>query len=98
MHVKRRLKSSKNVIVIGESDFIGDKTQSYYNAKSVCESVCGDLFFPSSFEENFEVGLILDAPDLDSYQCTQVYLRLVYDATERIWKDPDNKGTGCNTE
>ena len=93
MHAQQRLITSKDVILINEMDTIGDMTPSYNYAKVICESICGDLYFPSTLEENYEAYSILGSQDRN---CVQIWLRLVYNETEGIWKDPENKGTDCH--
>ena len=81
----QRLNSSKDIIVVDEID---DHT--YETAKSVCENICGRLYFPSTLKDNFEVYSILDRVN-GRYKSGYIWLRMTYNETVETWYDPDNK-------
>ena len=79
-----------------------DNRNTYENAKSVCENICGRLYFPSTLKENDEVNSVLNRECLNRRTCRNrsVWLRLTYDETISSstwynhmvgWYDPDNK-------
>ena len=69
-------------------DEIDDHT--YETAKSVCENICGRLYFPSTLKDNFEVYSILDRVN-GRYKSGYIWLRMTYNETVETWYDPDNK-------
>ena len=83
--IKTVLSTSKKIVLIKPSE-----RKSFYHAKSICESICGNLYFPSTLEENNVVRFIArenGAPDYD------IWLRLSDHEEEGVWKDHDNKET-----
>ena len=66
----------------------------YDEAQDVCKNVCGNLYFPSTQEENNEVENVLD--NIASYKSFDnwgnFWIRLSYNETEGKWEDADNKG------
>ena len=66
----------------------------YDESQNVCKSICGNLYFPSTQEENDEVEEVFD--EISSYDFTNnwgnFWIRLFYNETEEKWKDADNKG------
>ena len=87
INVQKRLNSSKEIIVVAAID---DNT--YEKAKSVCEDICGRLYFPSTLKENDEVESVL-VHHLKNYgyNTNNVWLRMTYNETAETWYDPDNK-------
>ena len=87
--VKQRLNSSKDIIVVDE---IVDNT--YEKAKSVCEHICGRLYFPSTLNEIDEIESVLNRCRVNR-RCRDdigdIWLRLTYNETVGTWYDPDNK-------
>ena len=81
--VQKRLRTSKEIIVV---DDIEDQT--YQKAKSVCENICGNLYFPSTMNETDEVESVLELPR-NGY----VWLRITYNETTGKWYDPEYKET-----
>ena len=62
--------------------------KSFFQAKSVCESICGNLYFPSTLSESLIARNIArehGAPDKN------IWFRISDEDKEGIWKDPDNK-------
>ena len=76
------LSTKKNVIVLKPA---GGKT--WKQAKSICESICGALYFPSNLTENQEVNAIIKKSEIDN----TIWIRISDNGSEGIWKDPDNK-------
>ena len=65
---KRLEATSKNILVVAL-----ERTPSFDDAKSACESLCGRLYFPSTFIENEEVEDFLY--DQDSIGHRDIWLR-----------------------
>ena len=87
--VQQRLNSSKEIIVVDEID-----SNTYEKAKSVCENICGRLYFPSTLKENNEVESFLNRWRGNRYRWfdfENVWLRMTYNETVGTWYDPDNK-------
>ena len=81
--IKTVLSTSKKIVLLRPS-----AKKSFYHAKSICESICGNLYFPSTLVENNIVRFIAKdngAPDHN------IWLRLSDHEEEGVWKDPDNK-------
>ena len=83
---QHRLNSSKQIIVLDEID---DKT--FDDAKRVCDTICGDLYFPSSQKENDDLQSFLKDRPNGSRNINWLWLRIIYDETAEEWKDIDNK-------
>ena len=87
--VQQRLNSSKDIIVVDE---IVDST--YEKAKSVCENICGRLYFPSTLKEIDEIESVLNRCRVKG-RCRDdigdIWLRMTYNETVGTWYDPDNK-------
>ena len=78
--VQQRLNSSKDIIVVDEiDDFEIDNHNTYENAKSVCENICGRLYFPSTLKENDEVKSVLNRRCIDDDG--RFWLRLAFNQT-----------------
>ena len=45
--IKTVLSTSKKIVLLKPSE-----GKSFYHAKSICESICGNLYFPSTLMEN----------------------------------------------
>ena len=82
--IQTRLRPTKNIIVV---DDIDDKT--YDKAKTVCENICGNLYFPSFKWETVKLGVILDK--CHNRSVGRVWIRIFYNKTAEIWQDIDNK-------
>ena len=83
--IKTVLSTLKEIVLLKLSE-----KKSFYHVKSIYESICGNLYFPSTLMENNVVRYIAKengAPDND------VWLRLSDHEEEGVWKDPDNKET-----
>ena len=90
--VQQRLNSSKDIIVVDELFVAAGNT--YEKAKSVCENICGRLYFPSTLKENDEVESFLNRWRGNRYRWPdfeKVWLRMTYNETVGTWYDPDNK-------
>ena len=79
------LSTSKNVIMLEPE---GGKT--YNEAVSLCKSICGRIYFPSTPAENYEV---FDLANLDIKDLLHgdIWLRLSDKDSEDIWLDPENR-------
>ena len=89
--VQHRLNSSKDIIAVDEID-----ENTYEKAKSVCEDICGRLYFPSTLKENGQVQSVLNRCinghcGFGHYGFYSVWLRMTYNETAGLWYDPDNK-------
>ena len=60
--------------------------KNFRQSKKICDSICGDLYFPSTFEENNEVAAIIKERDI-----YDILLRISDIEQEWVWKDPDHK-------
>ena len=61
--IKTVLSTSKKIVLLKSSE-----GKFFYHAKSICESICGNLYFPSTLMENNVVHFIAKengAPDYD---------------------------------
>ena len=89
----QRLNSGKNIVILNETD-----DQIYDYAKAICESICGNLYFPATQEENDQVESVFDTiPSYSSFvNRGNVWIRLFYDEAENKWYDADNKGGGLS--
>ena len=85
MVVNERLTTSKDIILVREEDDLV-----YDDAKSICEHICGNIYFPSSLEENDETETALDDGYVSTFFSDPVWIRIVYDKTVGNWTDPDN--------
>ena len=77
------LSTSKKIVLLKPPE-----RKSFFKAKSVCESICGNLYFPSTLIESLVVRNIArdhGAPDYD------IWLRISDAEEEGVWKDPDDK-------
>ena len=83
--IKTVLSTSKKVALLKPSE-----KKSFYHAKSICESICGNLYFPSTLVENNVVRFIAEENGAPEYD---IWLRLSDHEEEGVWKDPDNKET-----
>ena len=91
--MKISLSSTKNIVVIDASiDGIDDGN--YDDAKDICKSICGNLYFPSSQQENNEIEEIFDSIETYNTLNDYIWMRLIYNGTENNWLDADNKGMG----
>ena len=81
--IKTVLSTSKKIVLLKPSE-----KKSFYHAKSMCESICGNLYFPSTLVENNVVRFIARENGAQD-----IWLRLSDHEEEGIWKDPDNKET-----
>ena len=96
-----RLSSAKNIVVLNEKDdqlpswiHSIDDAVVYDDAKAICESICGNLYFPASQKENDEVEDAFNSITVDAITSRPFWIRLSYNETEKRWKDADNKGRG----
>lgn len=65
-------------------------SKTFYDAESLCNSICGAIYFPSTlveYNEVFEIAL------KGGFQTEDIWLRLSDEETEGVWKDPDNRET-----
>ena len=83
--MKTILSTSKNTIMLKP-----DSAKSFDEAKSLCKSICGRIYFPSSLAENNEVFKIARKTESKS---EDIWLRLSDKESEGIWKDPENRDT-----
>ena len=83
--MKTILSTSKNTIMLKP-----DSAKSFDEAKSLCKSICGRIYFPSSLAEDNEVFQI--ARKAGSSE-EDIWLRLSDKEFEGIWKDPENGET-----
>ena len=60
--------------------------KNFRQAKKICDSICGDLYFPSTLEENNEVAAIIKERDI-----YDLLLRISDIEQEWVWKDTDHK-------
>merc|ERR1712131_47546 len=65
---------------------MGYSTKTFKQANSICESVCGAMYFPSSLAENNEVFAIKK-----KHTNALIWIRISDEEKEKVWKDPDNK-------
>ena len=65
--------------------------KNFNDADRLCKSICGRIYFPSSFAENNEVFEI--AKKSAKLGTGDIWIRLSDQDTEGIWKDPDNRET-----
>ena len=84
--VKESLTTSKDIILVQKK-----YRQQYIEAKHFCESICGNIYYPSTLAENHEVEDVLnDKYPRSDFFTEDVWIRVVYNETEGEWKDPDN--------
>ena len=87
----QRLNSEKNIVVLNEKD-----DQEYDDAKAICKSICGKLYFPATEDENDEIEEVFD--QIVGYGSIKnsgnIWIRLVYIRPKNEWHDADNKGGG----
>ena len=60
--------------------------KNFRQSKKICDSICGDLYFPSTLEENNEVATLMRERDI-----YDLLLRISDIEQEWEWKDPDHK-------
>ena len=82
---KAVLSTSKNVIMLKP-----DSQKNFHGAESLCKSICGRIYFPSSLAENNEV---FEIAHKRGSQNEDIWLRLSDEDTEGIWKDAENEET-----
>ena len=75
------LSTKKNIIVLKPED-----SKKFREAKTICESICGAMYFPLTLIENNEVTAIMK-----KYGTSSIWIRLSDKEKEGVWKDPDNK-------
>ena len=78
---KTVLSTNKNFIFLKPKE---EKT--FQQAKNICESICGSMYFPSTLTENNEVTAIIRKNHI-----YDIWIRISDEQTEGVWKDPDNK-------
>ena len=82
---KTVVSTSKKIVLLKP-----DSGKTFYGAGSLCKSICGSLYFPSTLAENNEVFAIASRAKLDT---DDVWLRLSDEEKEGVWKDPENRET-----
>ena len=78
---KTVLSTSKNIIMLKQGD-----RKTFHKAESLCKSICGSIYFPSSLAENNEVIDIARKGGSGD-----IWIRLTDEEAEGIWKDPENR-------
>ena len=60
-------------------------------AQKLCESICGNIYYPSTLDENLEVEHVLDdGVGFGHWFTDDVWIRIVFNRTEHKWKDAGN--------
>ena len=80
---KTVLSTSKNVIMLKP-----DSKKNFHEAESLCKSICGKIYFPSTLVENNEVAEIAHKGGSTG---ADIWLRITDEETEGIWKDVENR-------
>lgn len=72
-----------------------DVGKTFFEAESLCKSICGRIYFPSTLAENNEVfNIARKVPsfnDMIEYFYGDIWLRLSDPESEGIWLDPENR-------
>ena len=84
--ISKQLNSPKDIVVVANEHRI-----SFQTAENFCRSICGRLYFPSSEKEYNEVLTIFDDDFFQYKNRGYIWLRLYYNQTDELWKDPDSK-------
>ena len=75
--IKTVLSTKKNIILVKPYS-----SKTFKEAKNLCESMCGAMYFPSTLAENNEVS------GITKYR---IWIRISDEEKEEVWKDPDDK-------
>ena len=75
------LSTAKNVLLVKPA-----KKTNFSQSQKMCEYICGNLYFPSTLEENNEVASIAKEYDVHEH-----FMRISDQETKSLWKDPYNK-------
>ena len=80
LEVKSIVRPVMRTFTTGKQVLFIRRKKHYYEAKDICQSICGDIFLPISREENREaVNLLNDQATTGRYMMS--WLR----ASDRIW-------------